>query len=300
MFQEYAVDPKLFSTLEQFKYWSKDFGAERGRLISEYPSKEWIKMAHEAIAEKDTVKRQSLSARISKMREHKMLAKFKRTDYHAAEEWLNNACRQHRRSSFHAIVATDAPAGIPGVLLADEIDYETPAFSCKIDIECERSGQALARMLRVLLLSAYELKIIDPYFHPDDGRCVRPLRELLNTAIQGVPLKNVELHVAAKHSTDREPAYFSDKCHECLGPLVPTGCRLQVFKWNDQPGGKKLHDRFILSGLGGVKLGIGIAEQPGDKVHMQIVSEDTRKALWEDYSDRSTVFALDVPPITVS
>jgi hypothetical protein len=300
MFQEYAVDPKLFSTLEKFKYWAKDFGAENGRVISEYPSKEWIKMAYEAIAETDTVKRQSLSARISKMREKKLLAKFNRSDYDPPLGWLNNACKQHHRSSFQALIATDAPEGIPSILLADDIDQDTEPYKCQRDCLCSRNGPALASKLRSFLHSAYDLKIIEPYFQPEEPRFAEPLRYILETAKEGVRLRTVEIHVSAEHSSVRNPTYFAQNCVLHLPQLLPTECSMRVFKWGNTFNGRKPHDRFLLSQLGGVQLGIGIAAQQDDEVFLSLLTEETRRRLWATYSDAGSAFPLEDTPLKIS
>ena len=59
MIYEFAVDPRVFGTLSEFRLWSERFGVPTARMIARYP-KSWKRLVHQAIAEKDPVKRQSL------------------------------------------------------------------------------------------------------------------------------------------------------------------------------------------------------------------------------------------------
>ena len=69
------------------------------------------------------------------------------------------------------------------------------------------------------------------------------------------------------HTADREDApnwsTFRQECERYLPAVIPGGMTLIVRRWQNRPAGEKLHNRYILTDVGGVQFGFGLDE--GDR-----------------------------------
>jgi hypothetical protein len=80
-----------------------------------------------------------------------------------------------------------------------------------------------------------------------------------------------------------------------LAPLMPTGNRLIVFFWQRQPGGKKMHPRYILTELGGLQPDFGLDEgdAPGDTTEVALLGETIWEKTRGDYCATGETFKGD-------
>lgn len=60
----------------------------------------------------------------------------------------------------------------------------------------------------------------------------------------------IEFHTAFK----AEKKVFSDECQRQFPQVIPRGMSLKVVRWQEQNKGDGLHNRYILTDRGGVRL----------------------------------------------
>ena len=71
---------------------------------------------------------------------------------------------------------------------------------------------------------------------------------------------------------------------------------LTVYRWKEREGGEKLHNRYILTGIGGVSFSTGLDEGDlGQTDDVSRLSADTYSQRWDDYDydKRNGAFDLD-------
>jgi hypothetical protein len=288
MIYEFAVHPKVFGTLTEFKLWSERFGVPTARMIARYP-KSWKKLVHQAISEKDPVKRQSLVEKLRRL-DPKLLS-LSRSPYDASFEWVQNAVNQHAILPFKAIIVSENEAGIPDLLLADEVDEETPQFKVEAGLAVPRVAYEMAKAVSTLLWASKTVKFIDPFFSPSIPKYKNTLRRFLDEAAKGVRLVDVEYHLTDHRNSTH--AFFQQECESHLPQVIPTGVRVTFYRWEEMPDNESLHPRYILTDLAGVRFEHGLDEETdGQTVDVELISKSIYRRRWSEYDPSKTAFKL--------
>lgn len=204
--------------------------------------------------------------------------------YDGARSWLDNSEREHRRRPFDAIIAT-VTSGVPYVLDGAEVDDRNELWRVDGGLLLERDPNAFVQALRLLLAASRRVVIIDPYFRADQDDKTRPLIAFCNAVD---PATKVEVHFA------NEPRGY-DPCMRdatrALPRILPSGVEVTLHCWTERAGGPRLHNRYLITEVGGVKFGDGI--ELGDAGHqdrVSILEESSRTKLWDDYVGSSPAF----------
>ena len=288
MIYEFAVDPRVFGTLSEFRLWSERFGVPTARMIARYP-KSWKKLVHQAIAEKDPVKRQSLVEKLRRL-DAKLLS-LSRSPYDASFEWVQNAVNQNATFPFKAIIVSENEADIPDVLLADEVDEETPQFKVEAGLAVPRVAYEMAKAVSTLLRASRTLKFIDPFFSPNIPKYKNTLQRFLEEAAKGAQLVDVEYHLTNHRNSTH--AFFQQECQSHLPKIIPTGVSVTFYRWEEMPASESLHPRYILTDLAGVRFEHGLDEETdGQTVDVELISESIYCRRWSEYDPSKTAFKL--------
>jgi hypothetical protein len=103
-----------------------------------------------------------------------------------------------------------------------------------------------------------------------------------------------ELH--AGHVADDAPPFkmFQQESEQFLPGLVPRGQNLLVRRWKNRSLGEKLHNRYVLTDIGGVQFGVGLDEgDVGTTDDVTLLSTDVYRRRLEDYSGPAYAFDLE-------
>jgi len=170
-------------------------------------------------------------------------------NYDGQRAWLENARAEHRRTPFRAIIA-DSNAD-DCILDASEVDEQDERW--RVDTGClvARQAEALVEKVRLLIMASKRVVVIDP-FRPDQRDKRRPLAALFDVVADRA---DVEVHLSDKaigyeHCMSQAAAK--------LPALVSPGAHLIIRCWRERDGGERLHNRCMLTDIGGVKFGDGL------------------------------------------
>ena len=76
-----------------------------------------------------------------------------------------------------------------------------------------------------------------------------------------------------------------------LPRLLPPGSKVTLRCWNERPGGARLHNRYLLTDIGGVQFGDEIeVGDPGHEDRTSILDEPSLAKLWEHYTGTPPAF----------
>lgn len=255
MIHEFALEPSLLSNWERFRYLTEKFGVCQGRLISRYP-KRWKAMVYEALDGVSDIERKRIEVKLQGI-DDKMQARAHQWDNN--QRWLPNAECEHGRSPFHAIIANENPNAHRHVLPYDDLDERAPLWSIEREIVVARDASLLAAAVAPLLRIAKSVIFIDPHFDPYKPRVrntIKTFLEACRTARAGPNLEQVEFHTTFKP----EIVDFAGECLRQLPQRIPIDISLKVIRWRERAGGDGLHNRYILTERGGVRLAWGLDE----------------------------------------
>lgn len=212
------------------------------------------------------------------------------SEWQPGHDWLSNAENEHAKRPFHAIVAGANPRTKPEVLVADELDQNTPKWSVNRETVVARQATDLANALSPLLSLARDIVFVDPHFSPYNNRARATLREFLVRARSrqnGIQIQRVEFLTAFREGI----AEFDAECQRQLPQRIPTGISMRVVRLRERAGGEGLHNRYILTDRGGVRLAWGLDEGAAAQTDDLSLLEDLLfRTRWDQYCGAHPAF----------
>jgi hypothetical protein len=300
MIHEYALEPELVATWgnrQDFRYFVEKFGLGQPRIVSRYP-KRWKRLVWQAFQSSDDLERARMVELLQRLGERMV----HRTGYSwdQGRAWSENARAEHKRVPFHAILARENPDGHPRVLVAAELNDAIPLWAVPRAVAIARQAADLAAAVAAMLRIARTVVFVDPYFGPDSFRHRVTLEAFLRAAIQGRcvgDLGLVEVHTSMDNTGTR--AVFEAGCEELLPRCIPAGIRLRVVRLDARAHGEQLHNRYILTDLGGVLFGAGLDEGGHGTTDDLVVLDRAQYELrWQQHVG-APAFDQPEPPVEV-
>ncbi|MDH5672825.1 MAG: hypothetical protein OEZ06_11790 [Myxococcales bacterium] len=281
MFYEYAMEPSVISTWERARYFLGAFGPWKGRFLAQYPRR-WKRMVYEGLACAD-IEKKRIEERLAAL-DGRVFSRRSSAEYDGTVPWIDNAMVEHRRVPFRAILAEGGTGG--GVVHPDEVDEQCELWRVETGHLVPRAAAAFVAMVDLLLRASTRVVLVDPYFRADQNDKAQPLVAFCR-AIEGQG-KDVEVHFSD------EPRGY-DPCmrdaQRALPRLLPPGTAVTLRCWKHRTGGPRLHNRYLLTDIGGVKFGDGIElGDPGHEDHLSILDEPSRARLWDQYTGPAPAF----------
>ncbi len=306
MIYEYALEPELVCTWNErlICIFIKDhFGPDRGRLVSRYP-KRWKKLVWDAYQEMKASRPQTQREQALIQTEEKNLTELlqrlgdvmiKRHDYvwETNKPWLANAVNEHARVPFHAIIAKEKCNDLPHVLCLEDLDEEkTPLWAVAGGLSVKRKAENMANAVSAMLSNCTKAIFIDPHFGPENLRHHRTLKAFLNALMHNrgghAPTK-VEVHTSAKSAPD----FFKTECENQMPHNIPHGLCVRFIRWKERQGGEKLHNRYILTDIGGVIFNVGLDEgNEGETDDVTLMDRKQYELRWNQYTGSNPAFEL--------
>lgn len=286
MFFEYAVDPAVLSNWERVRYFLDAFGPWKGRFLAQYPRR-WKKLVYDGL---DTagcrpVEKSRIEVRLRNL-DRRIFSPRSNAAYDPNRSWLENAVAEHERAAFRAVIAKSEVSGLEHVLDASAVDDTVERWRTDQGALLLRDPALIVKSITLLLDASSHVLVIDPYFRADQGDKLVALREICAVvADRNVP---VEVHFADEA---RGYAPCVADATRVLPDALPSNAKVTMHCWREQAGGPRLHNRFILTDVGGVQFGDGI--ERGERGHddrISILEESTRARLWDQYAGARPAF----------
>jgi len=280
----FALEPELVATWgerAEFRFICDKFGLGTPRMLLELPKfSAWKKAVYEAaqklgLPDTDMTRVAEL---LSMFGEHK----HRRADtiYDGLLSWLENAEREYGRRAFAGILAIANPRSHEAVLVSEQLSAQSARWACAVGASPQRTPAGLAAEFAPMLTHCYQLHLIDPHFGPENRRHSDVLSAFMNVLVQGGGAPRViRVHCAKKS----EIQFFQDSAKK-MAPRLPVDVTIEFVRWRERQSGERLHNRYILTDVGGVSLGIGLdAGGPGETDDLSLLTRDQYALRWEQY-----------------
>ena len=301
MIYEYALEPELVVTWvdrRAARYFIEEFGLGQPRIVSRYP-KRWKRLVWESFASDNDIERARMTELIERLSE--TMVKRRDGQWNPDAGWIANAEDEHARIPFHAILARSNPRNHGHVLVAEDLDGATPLWAGVRGRSVARTASGMAAAVASMLRNAGVVIFVDPYFGPENPRYREPLREFLRAVVDARPCERpqrIEVHRSADGGATEE--FFRTECQRRLPRIVPPGLRVLLVRLRQRDGGERLHNRYILTDLGGVTFGVGLDEgDPGDSDDIQLLDRPHYEERWRQYASDTPAFDRPEPFVTI-
>jgi len=251
--------------------------------MGEFPKfKNWRKQFKQAAANADATNELPRITAIFELLKDPLIRR-EGCDYDGTLSWLENAESENERRAFRAILAQNNPRRHKKVLTNDNLS-DSPFWNVQKQVYCQRRAQDMANSIEAILSNCSEIHFIDPHFGPENSRYRRPLEAFLQTIsinrIYRPSIGKIVVHTSGKADFD----FFRQACEDHLKQRVPIGTYLTLQRWNEKPDGGELHDRYILSDIGGVKVDPGIDDSyKGGNFVAMLLERHLYEKYWNDF-----------------
>lgn len=299
MIYEYALEPEMvaaWGTLHSSRFFIREFGLSQGRLVSRYP-KSWARRVWKAFSGGSDMDRKRLEELLMRLKE----TMVKRKDCYWDEKqgsWLENALLEHDRYPFRAILAGKNQGNRPEILLEDELStFPCAGWDAPHGVPVNRNASEMASTVEMMLARCRWVKFIDPYFSLGKSKYKQSLSAFMHilAAKRPVgPIERVEIHANGDGAT-------ADFLKEFYEKIIPNGLTVALFQWQKKPGGQKLHNRYILTDLGGVSFqhGLDIGSE-GETDDVNRLDSKQYEIRCRQYDHTVPAFDEAVPPIIIT
>ena len=284
MIHEFAIDPTLMNNFDRVARFMEACGPGMPRLIAHMPS-DWLRLAIRSCAASGlgvmALKKVEIIVE-SAIKKRRFLSRGR--TYDGAASWVECAMREHRRLPFRAVVSGYESDPRPGCLGVDADLSENDAWHPQMSVTVDRSTAGLVGAIAPMLRLSRQVILIEPHFDIGRRAFTEPIRALLRAASSQPPrLEEVHLHMANR--SNGFYAFLKSNHLVDLEQMVPAGVTARVYLWETDviPSGPNardaLHDRFLITDIGGVQIGWGFDVRPGSKTTISLLDDLTRREL---------------------
>lgn len=291
MLSEYAVEPAAIGAdWRIFKDLIDRFGADKGRLISRLPTK-WERKVIQA-AKDAGVPDVRMSSIVERLRDSKRKVVDFRREYAHEADWINNALREHAARPFKAIICNAGKSACPEAIHPDDCSDAHPLFGAATSRNVIRTAEEIAGALNIFTAVSDEVDIVDPFFdlRPNEGNYLAPLVSLL-ALLGGGPWPSKVIRIHFRDHDSRPPSELVAKYGAAqIKGLLPPDYSLELYAWSEI--GDDLHDRYVLTNLGGIMIGAGLsADGPNETAAFALLNFEHAQGLRDRFADGSMVYA---------
>lgn len=302
MIYEYALEPALVVdwALAILGRYVGQFGLDQRRLVSDFP-KDWKGQVYGDFLARfeydyghpDVANSQPILDAYLQLLTDCMVPRRIDLPYNVA--WLDEAIKEHTTRPFHAIFASKQSAPPhPDVIIEKTVDDIHEKHWWLPTVKTTRKSAAdIGAALRPVLQAASEIHIIDPYFDPGKKRFQDTFAEIVHqattppravplypliTLVTGVDREFKEHNRPSNEDEERErirqernvAADILRKARSDLPALVPAGVTVRLVVLKKLVRGDPLHNRFVLTDVGGVILPYGVDDYDREEDHSAV------------------------------
>jgi hypothetical protein len=292
MVYEFAIEPDLVATWgdpTKYKFFMEKFGLGTPRIMSEFPKlKNWRRRVLQAASGKEGLELQRITAIVNSLSE--TLIKRNAADYDGTQSWVANAKKEHQIQPFYAILATAKCDNNFCVLTDNDIFGENcDRWNLRQEDVILRQALSMGQAVSALLSNCNEVIFVDPYFDPKRIEYRRPFEHFFQSLLhkRKEPPRRIEVHTSNKLGV----SFFNEICREKMPGIILKGLKVIFRQWQERPGGEKLHNRYILTDIGGVDFGTGLDESDaGQTDDLTLLGKERYKIRWQQYASNNPAF----------
>lgn len=301
MIHAFALEPNLVASWgrkEEFRFIHDKFGLGTARVMLELPA--WTKW-------KKAVYAAALELGLSQEDMNRVAEIFRLFEEHRCRranvvsdgtDWLERAEREYDRKRFAAILAGVNPRNHAAVLPGDQLPSTDPRWVCATGAHPARTAQAITTLLSPMLANCRELHLVDPHFSPCSNRFRSVVQEIaVHISSHNPDLRTIHVHCDFEARNAPELAEFEAGAAR-MALSLPAGLLVEFTRWRQVRD--KLHDRFVLTDLGGVLLGTGLDEgADGETQAAQLLPRNEYLWHWDRYARNDGTFQSVERPVAV-
>ena len=148
----------------------------------------------------------------------------------------------------------------------------------------------MAKCVLPMLQLCSEVLFVDPHFNPSELRYRNTLQQFVKSTNKNPKISRIEYYLGGEKI---EKSHFESECKNKLPRLLPKGLELTFIRWRQLEEGEKLHPRYILTDIGGIRIEVGLDEgEVGETTDISLLSESLYSQRWENFQRSTSAYEL--------
>jgi len=260
--------------------------------MSEFPKlKNLRKRFNIAASNANEMERQRLTEIFKKLQEACITRE--EFEYNGNLDWIDNAHHENDLFPFRAIVSNKNPQDYDEVIIDSELDTSIDKkWQAARSIIVKRNASDMADAIGPMLYNCHTAIFIDPWFRPREKRFREPLAEFLSRFESRPKSKvRVEVHASAESEKSPDSEFYKNECRSYLPQVIPSNMSVGFKRWRQKLNGEKLHNRYVLTDIGGVSFQIGLDQGGlGETDDLSLLDSEQFRRRWHQYASSSPAF----------
>ena len=254
---------------------------------------QWAKMAMQHVATTDD---EILLAAITDLLFYlEMEGTSPRLSWNEGYDWYTNVGLCHEEQSFHAILSNNRhrfhPRCHDAILSMEEVlamkaEGSAGKWACEFGDYVRRTSAAMVTRVEGIMQMGHEIVFVDPYFSPRSGYYDRPMAAFFNQIVKRDRQQPRRIDIVCSRRRC-SPSWTDDECRGWLARVASPYLPVRVFTVDDDDESQRLHDRYILSELGGVQFGHSLTEsnRVDNRVTISGLARGAYEQIWSIYGN---------------
>lgn len=249
MIKEFAVEPAYLLTPNVLPFIYASFGVVNGRVISRFPKK-WLKQVFDLSDTLNPSHKKLIEVGLEIISKRKILVSSNR-EFESSLDWLENAIQIHTTKPFRAIIAMANQNGEDFILTHEDINKDADLFKSERSRIVQRNAQDICDCVIPLISHSKQIILVDRYLQEYNDRHIGTLSGILKwiKLNRACAIKKIQYHTGDRETDEN---YIKSR----LSPSIPKNMKIEIVLWPTD----KLHNRFILTDIGGLQFGHGLDE----------------------------------------
>ncbi|MEY8200667.1 MAG: hypothetical protein RPS47_15635 [Colwellia sp.] len=285
MLYEFALEPKLVYRVTEsrrnFVDFLQRFSIGNPAVISDYPKIKYFRK--QVLSELDDALPESQKTMIEEVL--KFLSESPRvkrcSGYNKNEDWVSNVTTENSRIPFDNIVCSTSGINI-GEITLDDIHEGYPDYPRQVVVQ--RVADKITNTIENMLRLSTKIIFVDPYFSADDKNWV-PFINFIEVAKEAQPVESLDVEVLFRKGARGIANDLAEKFQKSHRDLL-IDCNITFKQIKERKNQEVIHNRYVLTDIGGVCFGIGLGEDAitaSDEV--TILDKVVYELRWSQYAD---------------
>lgn len=297
MIYEYALEPELFfdwaRSRRDYGHYITMFGHGTPRFLSSFPKNKLAKWRSyvwsKAPLDLGEIERQ----RVDELLQAISGSRIERDGYDFSDDsWLRSALAEHEKRPFEGIFVREKAAEATAACFSAEDTHgrDCALWHKKTMLTPARTADSLADAIANLLRLSKKVVVVDPYAFR--GNAINSYKAFIARMVSG-RIGSARPELMIMFDADKAQSRF---VYDQLSGFC-SDIDLKVIGLKERYGAEKLHNRYVLTELGGVSFGVGTDEgDPGQTDDLALLDADSQRLRWSQYVDHPVFDFLDVFP----
>jgi hypothetical protein len=297
MIVEFAIEPELMASCGrpiEVNFMLQAFGLGTPRIFSEYPKASWWKSEAAKHVQKQIQHKKITPLEVTRVTELIKMLSLKSTKLRSSDDykndwgWSRNVVPENANKPFHAVLLRNKMEGIHNAITIEDLVASNLLWDLPTSKTISRLLEHMLKSIKQLILKANHIVFVDPYYTNYNGGHVMLLSAILKLIKNRPDSPVLELHCkyesSGRGSMAKPNDLFVNDITTFLKSCLQPEQTIKVVRWEQRGGGEKLHDRYILTDLGGIKFSQGLeVGQLGETNDLDILNKDQFELRWKQY-----------------